>query len=193
MSQSTSPNEDVAREKATRKRVAGEAAAREYAARQHARSMRRRTAKDISDHVRDHKFRGLKYKVDRAPLCMQINPTTPPVVAVMWTYLCVTSLTVAWFSCSLFGYTLCRLWKNVPAPGEGANLEFIFTAQPLNRWAVNLVVSFGMLLFFTSQSLIFLWRRAVVNRDRQKGSAEEMDWIAKEKPDPDPESEPDVS
>lgn len=156
-----------------------------YIDRKQARHRRIRPETKVNEHFGTYKFKGPKYTLDRAPLVMQINPETPPVVVVMWTYLCVTSLTVGWFACSLFGYQLCRMWRNIPAPGEGANLEFIFTAQPLNRWAVNLVVSFGMLLFFTSQSLFFVWRRAVVNRARQKKAADDQEWI-----EPKPKEEP---
>lgn len=130
-------------------------------------------------HIKLHGFAGYLHTKLKAPLWMQIRPETTPLTVVMYTTMCLWCLTVGWFTCSLFGYTLCRQWRNVPPAGESANLDFIFNTTPLNRWAVNLAVSFGMLLYFTAQATIFIYYKLAINRDRQKKFAEDNNWIEK--------------
>lgn len=140
---------------------------------------RKRSKEDRIQHIADHGWAGFKFTKVKAPLWMQVNSETTPLTVVTYTTMCLWCLTVGWFTCSLFGYTLCRQWRNVPPAGESANLDFIFNTPPLNRWAVNLVVSFGMMLYFTVQAMVFIFQKLAINRDRQKKFADENQWTDK--------------
>lgn len=143
---------------------------------------RRRNSTDRKAHLLKHDFEGVEYLRDDVPLFMPIVPETPPLTVAMWTSICLSSLCFGWFFCSFFGYTLCRMWRNIPDPDETASLNFIFDTnnQPLTRWAVNVVVSFIMMLYFSTMMIILIVRKFVLKRRRQEKFALEEGWILAE-------------
>lgn len=141
---------------------------------------RRRPLADRKAHLLKHKFEGLEYMRDDVPIFMPITPETPPITIAMWTSISLFCLCLGWFSCSLFGYTLCRKWKSVPPPDQTASLKFIFNTRPLNRWAINLAFGFGMMLYFATSMFIFIWLNLKIVRERQNQFAIEEGWVLAE-------------
>ncbi|KAK5954224.1 hypothetical protein OHC33_004797 [Knufia fluminis] len=66
---------------------------------------------------------------------------TPPSIVAPFISTLLWAFTVMWFSISLVGYVLIWKFTNPLPAGETMNIERIFDTVPLNRWAVNVMVS----------------------------------------------------
>jgi len=98
------------------------------------------------------------FRKDKGRLgCIHPSPsTTPPAVMAAWTSLGLFILSGAWFAVSTVGYGL--IWKFThPLPkGETMNIERIFDTPPVNRWAVNVVISWFTCTFMLIQTFFLV-------------------------------------
>lgn len=92
--------------------------------------------------------------------CIHPSPsTTAPAVVAAWTSVAFFIASGAWFAVSIVGYGL--VWKYThPLPkGETINIERIFATPPLNRWAVNVVMSWFVCTFMLIQTFFLIGYR----------------------------------
>lgn len=134
-------------------------------------------------HKKIHGYFGQKHRSPYLPIFMTWAASTPPITVAMWTSLCTFYATCGWLATSLLGYNLCRAWKNPPPAGEGLNLEFIFNAYPLNRWAVNVATSFFVTIMLFLQTLWLICYKYALKRRDLKKFANEKGWMPPEIPE----------
>jgi len=97
---------------------------------------------------------------------------TPPALMAAYVSLLGFAFSGCWFAVSLIGYSL--IWKyGHPLPeGETMNIELIFNHTPLNRWAVNVVVSWFVCTFMLIQTLFLVAYR--IDRRLKRDLAREI-------------------
>lgn len=147
------------------------------------RERRTREGPEQTKHYNEHGFLGPPKEWIRLPWVMPIKPTTENEVVAMWLSIAMFCACGGWLACSLIGFMTCRFWKITVPPDRSWDVAWVFEHYPLNRWAVNVVVSGIMTVYFFINSIIFGDFRARLSRAKQWEDAENGKLVKRREPE----------